>query len=288
MAATFASMSRQSWAQSRQLTDQSWAVVNGHRYLLVFPILGFVLTLIPVAALWLPAALLIAGDQFIAGVGLIILGMFGTAMAVSLTAGGLVAATDQELRGTGASIGKGLGAAFGRLFALLGWAVIQLIVSIITSLIRGNGQGGVGDVVRNIAAAGILAMWQIITFFVLPFIMLDSAGPIQAVKRSSALVKKRWGLQIFGGVRIGGRVALFTFLPAFLIVAGGIYLLVIDLIPAGVAVMVLGVLLFAIGALLLSTLRGVFSVVLFRYANDGEVLGGFDDASLANAVRTTR
>ena len=45
----------------------------------------------------------------------------------------------------------------------------------------------------------------------------------------------------------------------------------------------LGILLFMVGALLLSTMRGIFSVVLFRFAKDGVVGGGFTEQELADA-----
>ena len=41
-----------------------------------------------------------------------------------------------------------------------------------------------------------------------------------------------------------------------------------------------------VGALLISTMKGIFSVVLFRYAKDGALEGGFTEAELAGAVRT--
>jgi hypothetical protein len=35
-------------------------------------------------------------------------------------------------------------------------------------------------------------------------------------------------------------------------------------------------------------MRGIFSVVLFHFAKDGAVGGGFTEQELANAVRTSR
>ena len=139
---------------------------------------------------------------------------------------------------------------------------------------------------RNIAASGILAMWSLITFFVVPFIMLEKLGPISAIKESAKLFKAKWGLQIFGGVRIGGVVALITILPAILLIVLGVVATAAGYWAVGVPLLVIGVILFAIGALLLTTLRGIFSVVLFRYAKDGALEGGFTEDELAGAVRT--
>jgi hypothetical protein len=280
-------MARGSWGQSKLLTRKSWAVIKENRYLLTFPVIGFIASLIPLAIFWVPAAIFFVNDQYVPGVALAIIGIFANQMVIAIATGGLVAAADTELSGGDSSVGHGIGVSLARLIPLMLWALIQTVVSIIVGLIRGNGQGGVGDVVRNIAAAGVLAMWQLITFFVVPFIVLEKVGPITAIKESSKLFKQRWGLQIFGGVRIGGQVALVTILPAILLVVLGVVVTVAaNLWAVGVPLIVIGVLLFMVGALVLSTMRGIFSVVLFRYAKDGVVEGGFTEEELAGAIRT--
>lgn len=35
--------------------------------------------------------------------------------------------------------------------------------------------------------------WAIVTYFVVPVLVVDGVGPIQAVKRSSAILKRTWG-----------------------------------------------------------------------------------------------
>jgi membrane-anchored glycerophosphoryl diester phosphodiesterase (GDPDase) len=134
-------------------------------------------------------------------------------------------------------------------------------------------------------------MWSLITFFVVPFIVLDGQGPISAIKKSLALFKEKWGLQIFGGVRIGGIVGLVTILPGVLLVVLGFFAMMAGgdvLVAGGIGLLVLGVVLVMIGSLLLSTMRGIFSVVLFRYAKDGVIEGGFTEQELAGAIRTSR
>jgi hypothetical protein len=202
-----------------------------------------------------------------------------------------VAAADSELSGGDSSIGHGIARSLARLIPLIGWALIATVVNVIVGFIRGNNQNGAVDALRNIAAAGVLAMWSLITFFVVPFIMLDGQGPISAIRKSFALFKEKWGVQIFGGVRIGGVVGLVTILPGILLVILGFVAATAGsttLLAGGIFLIVLGILLFMIGALLLSTMRGIFSVVLFRFAKDGVVEGGFTEQELADAIRTSR
>lgn len=283
-------MARGSWGQSKLLTQKSWAIVKDNRYLLAFPVLGFLASLVPLAMFWIPAGYLAISDQYVAAVALAIVGIFANQIVISIAGGGLVASADQELSGGASSLGHGIGRALARLFPLVGWALIATVVNVIVGLIRGQGNG-VGDAVRNLAAAGILAMWQLVTFFVLPFIMLDGRGPISAIKESFALFRAKWGVQIFGGVRIGGMIGLLTILPGILLVVLGFVAAFTDstaLLALGVTMIVIGILLFMIGALLISTMKGIFSVVLFRYAKDGVVEGGFTEPELAGAIRTAK
>ena len=283
-------MARGSWGQSKLLTQKSWAIVKDNRYLLAFPVLGFLASLVPLAMFWIPAGYLAISDQYVAAVALAIVGIFANQIVISIAGGGLVASADQELSGGASSLGHGIGRALARLFPLVGWALIATVVNVIVGLIRGQGNG-VGDAVRNLAAAGILAMWQLVTFFVLPFIMLDGRGPIAAIKESFALFRAKWGVQIFGGVRIGGMIGLVTILPGILLVVLGFFAAFTDstaLLALGVTMIVIGILLFMVGALLISTMKGIFSVVLFRYAKDGVVEGGFTEPELVVAVRTAK
>lgn len=286
-----AAMARQSWGQSKLLSQKSWAVIKENRYLLAFPVLGFLASLIPLAIFWIPAGMLWLDDQTAAGIALAVIGVFANQIVLSIASGGLVAAADAELSGGSSSIGHGIGRSLARLVPLIGWALIATVVNIIVGFMRGNGRSGAVDVLRNIAAAGVLAMWSLITFFVVPFIMLDGQGPIGAIKKSFALFKEKWGLQIFGGVRIGGIVGLFTILPGVLLVILGFVAAAAGgtaLVASGIGLIVIGILLFMVGALLLSTMRGIFSVVLFRFAKDGRVEGGFTEQELSGAVRTSR
>jgi hypothetical protein len=266
-------------------------VIRENRYLLAFPVIGFLASLIPLAIFWIPAGLLWLNDQTAAGIALAVIGTFANQIVLSIASGGLVAAADTELSGGDSSIRHGIARSLARIIPLIGWALIATVVNVIAGFIRGNNQNGAAAALRNIAAAGVLAMWSLITFFVIPFIMLDGQGSIGAIKKSFALFKEKWGTQIFGGVRIGGMIGLVTILPGALLVILGFIAAAASnnaLLAGGVLLIVLGILLFMVGALLITTMRGIFSVVLFRFAKDGVIEGGFTEQELADSVRTSR
>ncbi|MBU6278299.1 MAG: hypothetical protein KGN78_03550 [Actinomycetales bacterium] len=284
-------MATRSWGQSKLLTQKSWAIIKENRYLMAFPILGFLVSLLPLAVFWIPAGFFLLNNQNWVGIALAIVGVFANQIVISISSGGLVAAADSELAGQDSSIAHGIGRAFARIVPLIGWAFIATVVNVIVGAMRGRGGNGAADALRNLAAAGVLAMWQLVTFFVLPLIMLEGQGPISAIKQSFALFRQKWGTQIFGGVRIGGLVGLVTILPGILLVLLGGWLAISGSATAlgfGVGVIVLGILLFMVGALLISTMRGIFSVVLYRFASQGTVEGGFTAEELTGAIRTAR
>lgn len=280
---------RGAWKSSKVVTRKSWALLKANPYLFAFPIIGVVLSVIPLAALGIPALYFMDTDNNWVAAAFAIAMVFVVQAVVTFPAAGLVASVDEEMHGRDASVGKGMAAAFARFGPLVAWSAIQTVVSVLISLVRGNGQGNViGVLLRNVIAAAADVMWQLITFFVLPVMMIEKVSPINAIKASSSLFKKQWGTQLAGGVRIGGLVALIVILPGALIMVGGIALVFVDntaTVVAGITTAVIGFLVVMLGALIISAMRGIYSVALYYYAKDGEVLGGFTGEELQASVR---
>jgi hypothetical protein len=274
------------WSSSREVTSKSWGVLKDNSYLFAFPILMFVLSLIPIAVLGLPALYFFASNQNWIAAGFAIVAVFAAQAVTTLLQGGLVASVDKELEGQDSSLGDGMSRAFAHTGQLLAWSAIVTVVSLLFALVRGNGQGNVvGVLLRNIVAAAGEVLWTLITFFVVPFIVLEDQSPIAAIKSSASLFRKKWGTQLAGSVRIGGLIVLLIVLPAGVVLVVGFVLLVSDAIVLGIPLVVVGVLVLMIGMLLSSAMRTVFSVALYRYASTGAVSAQFTEAELESAVR---
>ncbi|MFM7211062.1 MAG: hypothetical protein ACKOYQ_03515, partial [Actinomycetota bacterium] len=80
-------MARGSWGQSKLLTQKSWAIIKDNRYLLFFPVLGFLLSLIPLAIFWVPAGYLALNNQNVAAIVLAIIGIFANQIVISIASG---------------------------------------------------------------------------------------------------------------------------------------------------------------------------------------------------------
>lgn len=280
---------RGAWQSGKVVTRKSWALLKENPYLFGFPIIGMLLSILPLGLFGLPALYFLDEDRNWVAAALGIALVFGMQAVTTFPAAGLVAAVDEEMHGRDASVGRGMAAALGRFGPLIAWSVIQTIVSVLIGLIRGNGQGNVvGVLLRNVVAAAADVMWQLITFFVLPAMMIEKASPIDAIKASSQLFKKQWGTQLAGGVRIGGLVALLVILPGALVMGAGVAMLLADsatVVISGITIAVVGFLIVVMGSLIISAMRGIYSVALYYYAKDGEELGGFTGEELQSSVR---
>ena len=88
-----------------------------------------------------------------------------------------------------------------------------------------------------------------------------------------------------GNIAIGGAVFLFGMLPSALLIFAG-FLIWASASFAGALLLVIGVIGLAISVLISSALSNIFGVALYRYALDGEAVGGFTADELNSAVKT--
>lgn len=88
-----------------------------------------------------------------------------------------------------------------------------------------------------------------------------------------------------GNIAIGGAVTLFGVLPSALLIVAG-FMVWASAGFVGALLLVLGVIGLAISMLVSSALSNIFGLALYRYALDGEAVGGFTPSELESAVRT--
>ena len=86
------------------------------------------------------------------------------------------------------SINAGLRFSLSRIGTIFSWSVFAAIVGTILRIIQEE-SGIIGKIITGI----IGIVWNIATFFVIPVIAYEDLGPIAAFKRSSQLMKQKWG-----------------------------------------------------------------------------------------------
>jgi hypothetical protein len=262
-----------------ELTKKSWGVLRENPDLLRFPLYGGIATIVCALIVVGPGIFLIEQDQAIFGGALAVIGFYLLAVVGTYFSVGLAAAANMVFQGQQATVAGGLAVSRSRFSQIAGWAALSATLGIALSALEN--QGAIGQIAGRLLAIG----WSLITFLAVPVIALEGTGPFQTLKRSSSLFKSRWGAQVTGNIAIGGAVFLFGVLPSGLLIFAG-FLIWASASFAGALLLVIGVIGLAISMLVSSALSNVFGVALYRYALDGEAVGGFTSEELESAVRT--
>lgn len=267
---------RRGWA----LTKKSWAVLREHRELIRFPLYGAVATIVPAIVFLGPGLYLFDQDELAGAIPLVAIGVYALSVIGFFFSVALAACADMIFRGQQATVADGLAVARSRFPQICGWAAVNTAISAVMGVLEN--QGGIGG---QIAARLVGMAWSLVTFLAVPVIAIEGTGPFQTIGRSASMFRQRWGQQITGNIAIGGAVFLFGVLPAVLLIVLGV--------AVWSSASFLGALLVVIGAIGLATamliskaLSGIFGVALYRYALDGETVGGFTQEDLESAVRT--
>jgi hypothetical protein len=108
------------------------------------------------------------------------------------------------------TIQKGLAFSTSRLGAIFSWALFAATIGTILKAIQEN-VGWLGKIITGLV--GIV--WSVATFFVVPVIAFENAGPLTAVKRSAQLMKEKWGESLGAGFSFGIIQLLAIVLIAF-------------------------------------------------------------------------
>ena len=269
---------RRGWA----LTKKSWALLNSHRELVRFPLYGGIATIILGLVFLGPGAFALDQHTYGVGVPLVVIGIYVLSVVGIYFSVGLAACADRIFRGESATIGDGIAVANSRFGAICGWAALSTAIAVVIGALENQG-GALGDIAGRLVGAA----WSLVTFLSVPVIAIEGTGPFETLKRSASLFRERWGQQITGNIAIGGVVFLLGFLP-------GIALIVVGVVIwpsvgfAGAVLIVIGALAICVALLVSKALSGIFGVALYRYATDGEVIGGFSREDLESAVRPKR
>jgi Family of unknown function (DUF6159) len=264
------------------LTKKSWALLNEHRSLIRFPLYGAVATTLLAIVFLGPGLYLLDQDHLGGAIPLIVIGVYVLSVVGFYFSVGLAACADLIFRGQEATVADGLAVARSRFSQICGWAAVSTAISVLMGALEN--QGGVAG---EIAARLVGMAWSLVTFLAVPVIAIEGTGPVQTLKRSASLFRDRWGQQITGNIAIGGAVFLLGVLPAALLIVLGIAVWS-SASFLGALLVVIGALVLAIALLVSRALSGIFGVALYRYALDGEAVGGFTPAELESAVKSKR
>lgn len=278
------------FSRSWELVKQSFNVLKSDRELLLFPFISmigvFIVTLVFSIPLFFSGLLNNIGNDNSSGssvLGFIILFAFYFVMytVVIYSNVALVGAAMIRLRGGDPTIADGIKIANSKIGKIVSYAGISATVGVILSMLRDS------DNILSKILAGILNFaWSVVTFLVIPVLVVEDVGPIDAIKRSGALLKRTWGEQIVTNGGIGVVFGLITF--AAIVVLGGPLLwlgFATGSLAAIIAAIVVIILIATLIGIFSSALNGVFQAALYNYANTGQSGQFFDPALLQTAFK---
>ncbi|HUR17041.1 MAG TPA: DUF6159 family protein [Candidatus Limnocylindrales bacterium] len=275
----------QTFSRSLELAKASLSVLRSDKELLVFPLISFialvVVTISFAVPLWLTGAVADAVDGKINIPGAILAFLF---YLVSYTVTfffntALVGAAMIRLDGGDPTLRDGFRIAMSRLPQIIAYALIAATVGMILRWISERA-GFVGQIVAGIVGFG----WSVATFLVVPILVLENVGPVDAIKRSASLLRKTWGEQLVGNFGIGLIFGLLALVALVIGVALIVAIAQVSTILAGVAVVVTALIVGAI-ALVGAAASGIFTASLYRYATKGDPGPAFRTETISAAFR---
>jgi hypothetical protein len=276
-------------SNSWELAKASAAVLRADKELLLFPAISAVLSMLVVVTFAVPAivtGLFASGVTDAAGIptagyAAVLLFYVVQYFVIFFCNTALVGAALIRLRGGDPTVADGFRIAASRVGPILGYALIAATVGMVLRAISER-SGFLGRLVVSLVGFA----WNLATFLVVPVLVVEDVGPLEAVRRSASYLRKTWGEQIAGNIGMG---LVFGLMSVGTLAAGVVLLIAAAATKSAALIIVVALcLLLALVAIALvsSALSGVYAAAVYRYAAEGQADGYFTPAMVRNAFRT--
>jgi hypothetical protein len=172
----------------------------------------------------------------------------------------LAFAANEQIEGRTIGVRHALGMAWARRRVVFSWAVLSAVVGLVIQVIESR----LGVFGRLLGILGGLA-WVVASFLVVPVLAFEDVGPIEALKKSSHLIRTTFGTITRGALRFGLLFLGWSLLASAVIVAGVVVAL--SGTPVlGVPIAVIGVIGFFVISMYLAAAGMYMRTILYRYA----------------------
>lgn len=284
---------RRSW----EITKLSFSVVNQDREMILFPILGSIFSFIFLIVMAVPSVMPAIMDSsgfseasLVFYVPIMFIIYLGLAFIATFFNCCVVYTTKTRFEGGNATFMDSLKFAISKIHLIFAWSLVSAIVGTLLRLldILAEKLGFIGEIIVKIITSIIGFLWSILTIFVVPSMVYNDSGPIDAIKDSAYVIKKTWGESLIRHYGLG----LIQF---FVVLAGT--LILIPLVMAGFAVgatvgnpvlgvvpaVAIGVTYYVLVGFAFAVANSVFNTALYVYAHAGIIPSGYTEEILANA-----
>lgn len=177
------------------ITKNSFSILKANKQLIIFPILSGI-SLLLLMGIFILGILAAAGwdvayintENDVLNVAIMFGFYFVNYFIIVFFNMALIHCSKLYFEGEEVSLSIGIKFSASRIGVIVSWAFFAATVGTILKLIQEN-TGTIGKFIT-----GLLGMvWGITTFFVVPVIAYENLGPIDAFKRSTSLMKEKWG-----------------------------------------------------------------------------------------------
>jgi len=271
------------------LARSSWGVLVKDKHLILFPIVSGILFVIVLASFAVP--MYMVSDQINQHMknnnGKPPVWLYGVAFAfyfccyfvIIFCNSALISCAMIRFNGGEPSVGDGFRMAMARLPQIFAWAIVSATVGVLLKVIE-NAHEKIGYYVAMILGTA----WSIMTYFVVPVLVVEKTGPIEAVSRSMSLLKRTWGEALVGKLGLNFFMFLLA-IPIFVIFVIGILAVANGQMPLGVGLIVVGVIGLLIHSAIASALHTILLAALYQYAADDRVPDAFDRQTFEGAFQ---
>ena len=279
------------WDRTWALTRMTFDVIKKDNEMLLFPLLAAICSVLFSVAMLFPTVithLLNDGGSFVWGplqLAATFATYFGLAFITTFFNTCVVYTTRVRLSGGDATFGQSVSFAFSRIGRIISWSALAASVGLLLSMLENAARNakGVGSILLSILRGLLATAWNVVTLFVVPAMVYQDLGPIDAIKSSMDTLRNTWGESLARHYGMGLASFLFT-LPGIL---GGV-LIVVAMgggLPVGVGVALLAAVgLYILGvALVFNVANAVFNTALYHYATSRQVPAGFSPEVLQGA-----
>lgn len=271
------------------LAGSSWRVLTRDKHLIVFPIVSGFCFLLVMLSFAVPLLTLVdwnaVGQQMQANKNRPPVWVYPVAFAyyfctyfvIIFCNSALISCAVLRFNGGNPTLGDGFRMALARLPQIFAWSLVSATVGVLLNVVESLDER-VGAFVSWLLGSA----WTIMTFFVVPVLVVEKVGPMQAVGRSLAILRKAWGEAIVGNMGLNFILFLLA-IPVLLVFVVGVVALASGMVPVGVALMVVAGILFLLHMAVSSALHTIFLAALYQYAAEDRVPEGFDRGAMEGA-----
>ena len=257
-------------AYTWSLMKASWQVLMRDKAMIIFPLCSGFCCLLVLASFIVPLGVtgawhsagsvnLLPMPQRIAYYVMVFLFYFCNYFVITFFNVAITACAISIMTGGSPSIGGGFREAASRIHLILGWALVSATVGLVLKIIAER-SGKLGRIITSLMGAA----WSVVTFLVVPILVVENKGPIAAVTESAALLSRTWGKQLVGTAGFG---LIFS-----LLMIPGIAFIVFGFMSGSVQITLLmifiGVVYFIILSLVNSALHSIFQAAVYLYTQD--------------------